>query len=899
MGTITSGVGLVSGLNIKDLVTKLIDLEKGASKQLQTQIDTSGKIRDAYQTLSLRLVGLNLSASKLGRGGALSDRTATASSSAVTATAGKGAPIGSFQFTPRRLVSTNQLLSTGFNTDTTSIASSATTIKISQGGFVDDSTELAALNGGAGVRVGSIKITDANGGSSVVDLTGSVTVKDVVDSINSATGANVRAQVNGDRLQLVDNSGGAGSLAVTDLAGGNAATDLGLRSLSRSGNTYGGQDVYSLGTNLALSRLRDGNGVRDIVGNDFSVTAGGVSFNVDISGARTVGDVLKAINENAGNTGGRVLASINNNRLQITDTLGSGPVTIASIGGSNTADDLGLLNGSGSGGTLTGDNVIGGLDTVLLKTLNGGSATSSPTAGTISINGTNINLSTASTLQEVIDGINSVSGTTGTTASLNKAANGIQLRAVGSGGLNVADVSGNLATFLGIAGNTTGSDVTRNSGDLNRQYVNENTRLSTYGSATGVPKGKFRVTDGNGNSAVVDLTQDSDDTIGDVIRELNTRGLAISARINDTGDGILVSKTSGSQALQITEVDNGTTARSLGLLTTPNGSGNVDATLEKTISVAAGTTLTGLVTKIREAGAPVQASVINDGSSQDPFRLSLTSNRSGRAGRVLFDAGQTSLSLDTISSAQDAVILYGSTGPGVTPVQVVASSNTFSGLVPGVSITAKEVSNSPVTVTVDGNSQSVVDAVKSFVDGYNDIRKYIKDNASYDANKDERGLLFTDQTTRLVEGQLANFVTNRFNGTGGAINSLGQIGVSLDQDGQLNLDTSKLESVLSQSPADVEKFLTTAKNGLVARFQTLTDNVTGPGSGILTGRQTQLQLSIDRQNTALDNQTQRLASREDRLYKQFYAMEKALSSFQSQQTALTRLASIASSFGGR
>ncbi len=87
-----------------------------------------------------------------------------------------------------------------------------------------------------------------------------------------------------------------------------------------------------------------------------------------------------------------------------------------------------------------------------------------------------------------------------------------------------------------------------------------------------MPKGKFRITDGNGNSAVVDLTQDSDDTIGKVIREINTRGLAISARINNTGDGILIEKTSGTQALQVTEVDNGSTARALGLLATPNGS---------------------------------------------------------------------------------------------------------------------------------------------------------------------------------------------------------------------------------------------------------------------------------------------------------------------------------------
>jgi flagellar hook-associated protein 2 len=265
----------------------------------------------------------------------------------------------------------------------------------------------------------------------------------------------------------------------------------------------------------------------------------------------------------------------------------------------------------------------------------------------------------------------------------------------------------------------------------------------------------------------------------------------------------------------------------------------------------------------------------------------------------LFDAGATSLSFDTVSQAQDAVLLFGSSGPGVTPVQVVASSNTFGGLVPGVSVTAKEVSSVPVNVTVAANRQSVVDAVQSFVDGYNDIRKFIKDNASYNVDTDERGLLFTDQTTRLIEGQLSSFVSGRINDTGSSIRSLGQLGVTLQEDGTLVLNESTLNSALDNSPAEVEKFLTTANNGLAARFQKLTDNLAGPGSGILSSRSTQLQITIDRQNLSLENQTKRLASKEDRLYKQFYKMEEALSAFQSQQTALTRLASIASSFGAR
>jgi flagellar hook-associated protein 2 len=898
MGTITSGVGLSSGLNIQELVGKLIELESGASKQLQRQIDDNTLLKGSLQTVSLRIVSANLSASKLGKGGAFSVRSASATSEAVTVSAGRGAPLGTFQFTPRRLVGTSQLLSKGFDSESASITSTNTTVKISQGGFVDEGTNLSTLNGGTGVRVGSIRIVDSAGGSAVVDLTGSVTTKDVVEAINSATGINVSARAAEDRLLLTDNSGGAGTLQVTDIAGGKAAVDLGLSSLTRVANNYIGQDVYSLGSGLALAQLRDGNGVRTITGNDFTITAGSLSFSVDVDNAKTVGELLSTINNNAGNTGGRILASIDGDRLRIVDTLATDNVSVTALGGSKSASDLGLLTNSGLGTTLTGDDILGGLDTVLLTTLRGGSQTATATPGTISINGNNVNLSNAKTLQDVVDSI-SFAGITGVSAAVNQAGNGISIRAVGAGGLTVTNVSGNLATFLNIAGTATGSDATINSGDLNRQYVNESSRLASYGSAAGVPKGKFRITDGNGASATVDLTQDADDTIGDVIKEINTRGLAVAARINDTGDGIVIEKTAGSGAISIAEVDGGSTASALRLLRTPNGSGAIDGSLETSITINAGTTLTQFTQKLKEAGAPLQAVVINDGSPLNPFRLSLTSSRSGSQGRLLVDAGAANLTFSTTSQGQDAVLLYGASGAGVTPVQVVSSTNTFNGLVPGVQVTAKETSATPVSVSITEDKQGVVDAAQGFVDAYNEIKTYFEENARFNTESNERGILFTDNTARRIERQLASFVSSRIQVTGSSIRSLGEIGIKLDSDGRLELDKDRLEDALADSADEVERFFTTTTTGVVARFQSFTDAITGPATGALPRRTTVITQTIERQNSALTTKNARLKAREEILYQQFYSMERALSAFQGQQQTLTQLSSLANSFRSR
>lgn len=892
MGTISSGIGLISGLDIQELVGKLIDLESGASKQLQTQIDRNTEIQTLLGQFSLRIAGFNLAATRLGKGQSFTERTASSSNPAIVATAGKGATLGSFSFTPRRLAATHQTLSSGYSSSSASIASTAATVTISQGGFVDESTRLSLLNGGSGVRSGSIRLVDASGGSAIVELSGAVSVRDVVDAINAASGINVSATTRDDRLEIVDQSGGAGVLQVQEVAGGSSAADLGLLGLAQSGNTYTGTGIFSLGEAISLESVRDGNGIRSVAGNDFSITAGSVSLNVDVSDATSIGDVVDLINENVGNTGGKIQASLSGGRIVLTDTLATDAITVATIGGSAAAGDLGIL-GVGAGGTLTGQDILGDLDTVLLTTLRGGSTTLSPVAGSIDINGTVVDLTAATTLQDVVDTINGAA-IAGVNASINAAGNGLQIQRTG-GSLTISDVSGNLAEFLNIDGSDPGTNGIIQSGGLDRQYVNDNSRLSSYGAATGVPKGKFRITDGNGDSAIVDLTQEADDTIGDVIREINTRGLAVAARVNDTGDGIFIENTAGTGTVLIQEVSGGSTAKALRLLNEPDVDGNVDGRLAVSIAVDAGMTLSEFADAVKESGAPAQASILNDGSATSPFRLSLTSTRTGASGRLLIDAGATNLSFTTISRAQDAVLLFGS---GASPLQIVSSSNTFSDLVPGLSLSATQTSTSPVTVSVSKNEESVVDAAKAFVEEYNALRDFLDENARFDPETEEKGPLFTDPSTRRIERQLATFATRLFADTGGEIQTLGEVGIRLNSEGKLDFDESLFRGELASRPDDVEQFFS-ATNGVVSQLQSLTDALTGAADGALTLRVEQISRTIDRQNATLEAQFERLEAKEAILYQQFYAMESALAAFQSQQTSLNQLASLAASFSSR
>lgn len=123
--------------------------------------------------------------------------------------------------------------------------------------IVTRETRIADLNGGAGVRLGSIGVSD---GASlrVVDLSRAATLGDVADLLaaNPPAGRTLTARVTATGLQLQLDSAGGGNLTVHEVGSGTTAAELGI------GNTLGaGVGVLTgndLNPQLALTtQLRD------------------------------------------------------------------------------------------------------------------------------------------------------------------------------------------------------------------------------------------------------------------------------------------------------------------------------------------------------------------------------------------------------------------------------------------------------------------------------------------------------------------------------------------------------------------------------------------------------------------------------------------------------------------
>ena len=98
MGRISSGVGLISGINSKDIIDQLMALEARPKDLLQTRIDGINQQKLAYTDLSTRLTSLKINSTALKKPSTFQAATATSGDEDVfTATAGNGSAVGSFQ----------------------------------------------------------------------------------------------------------------------------------------------------------------------------------------------------------------------------------------------------------------------------------------------------------------------------------------------------------------------------------------------------------------------------------------------------------------------------------------------------------------------------------------------------------------------------------------------------------------------------------------------------------------------------------------------------------------------------------------------------------------------------------------------------------------------------------
>lgn len=908
--SIVAKTGLISGLDINGLVQQLSAVEAQAVAKLQGRQQKIQAVQTGLQTLSANLLTLSGGTFQLGLAETFQKFKASSSNTAqVTAVSNGNALPGTYDFQVLRQASSHQTLSAGYASATQAL--SAATVTIARGGSVATDTPLGQLNGGAGVRRGTIRITDRSGTFADVDLSGAVTLQDVVTTINSTGNISVQASIVDDHLVLADTSGQTTTqLSVAERGGGRAAEDLGIKQ-SVGSNTLTGGSVFNVTSSFTLAKLNDGNQPKfsGSTSADLRIQltdVAGSIVDVDLDGSSTLGDIVNKINSATTNAG-KVTASIANNRLVITDNTGGGganPLTLSNQNGANVLAPLGLDTTS-VGNVVTGRRLTADPGSVLLRNLRGGQGITQ--LGQISLTDragrtATIDLSAAESLSDVVDAINAAqdgsSVDLGIEATVNSAGNGLRIidtTGATTSNLIIADVGGStLATELGLAVNATSSS--KDTGSLKLRFINEASLLKNYRpNGVDVRRGAFSLTDSSGTKHTVTVSS-TFTKLGEVFDAVNTAtGGKVTVELNATGDGFnLVDQAGGSGQLQIAEVNGGGTAADLGLAvgsatTGVDGKSRLASRSALVVSVTATDTLTSLAEKINSAGAGLSAGLINDGSNFSPHRLLVSSRTTGTAGRFVVDDGGLGLGISDRTVGSDAVLRVGSSSSGFL---VTSSNNTFSAVLPGLDVTATGVGTGPAQVTVASDTGRVVDLVKNFVNGYNDFVSKTATLTKFDTATNQGGILQGESIVLRVQGVLSELLNDFSLGApGGDFRSLREVGVTLDGTGKLSLDEAKLTDRLNTNPNGVKAFFTTATTGFGAKLKSAIESLTDGSKGKITLETNSLGDSVDTYSRRITQLNAQLDIRRNRLLLQFANLETVLGRLQAQQSALSKIQS--------
>lgn len=323
-----------------------------------------------------------------------------------------------------------------------------------------------------------------------------------------------------------------------------------------------------------------------------------------------------------------------------------------------------------------------------------------------------------------------------------------------------------------------------------------------------------------------------------------------------------------------------------------------------TLTIGASDSLATIRDKINAAGAGVTASLINDGSGS---RLSLRSSATGAVNGFRVTAtesqddgnaatGLSALGFDPSAGASTLTLSQSARDANATinGVAVTSASNTLKDVVDGLTLKLQKQPAAAVNVTVAADTASVKTAITGFVTAFNALASYIHTQTAYDATNKTGGPLQGDQSALSMQNQLRT-VLNQSSSASATWSRLSDIGITIQSDGTLASNSTKLGNALTNLPELKKLFFTDgatpAASGFARRFRRIADAALSFG-GVFDSRTASLNASLDLNSKQQDEMQTRLNATEARLRAQYTALDKTmgqlngLSSYITQQITL-------------
>lgn len=318
----------------------------------------------------------------------------------------------------------------------------------------------------------------------------------------------------------------------------------------------------------------------------------------------------------------------------------------------------------------------------------------------------------------------------------------------------------------------------------------------------------------------------------------------------------------------------------------------------KEITAASGS-LDDVIKAVNASGTGVTASKVASGTLPDgtvQYRLQFSGKEPGADGAFTVYSGTeadvtagtatnvlTQPGAATIRSAQDASATL---WKGTAAEQVITSkTNTFTDLLPGVSVTVSGVSADPLTITVARDTAKTSAKAASMISDLNAALAYIsiRTVSTKSTDADGKPILsggaFTgDSTTRAVTKDLLAAASAPVDG-----HSPSEFGISITKTGTMEFSAEKFDAAFAKDPVGTLAAVAEIASRLAAVGEKASDKTTGSVSTKITGQETTIASLKDQ----VDKWDKRLEARKVNLERYYTAFDVKMGTLNAQMTWLT------------
>jgi flagellar hook-associated protein 2 len=312
------------------------------------------------------------------------------------------------------------------------------------------------------------------------------------------------------------------------------------------------------------------------------------------------------------------------------------------------------------------------------------------------------------------------------------------------------------------------------------------------------------------------------------------------------------------------------------------------------LTIDAGSTLTDIAKKINDAtDMGVTASIVNDGSAS-PNRLVLTSKLTGEATSmkitVTGDAALKTLLANNpaglpAEQLQQSAIAQ-NTKLTVNGIAITSATNSVVGAIKDVTMSVSKIG--ATTVTVQQDTASVQAAITNFVTAYNSLQSVASRLTAFDPASKSGAVLLGDSTLRNIQTGIRSALSTAQTPDGSGLTMLSQIGISLQKDGTLAVDSTKLTAALGSKMSGVAHLFSGGAGGFGNSMSALVAGYTDTTGGVLTAATKGINKTLDSLAKQYSATSERVEATVARYKAQFTQLDTMMSRMNQTSSYLTQ-----------